>query len=110
MRTAVVALGDSGHSRAERHALALARHGDVDFVCADSSARASLGGGRTRIRLHPVPAAADSPVGGDGRWRRAPVRAIANAYRASRLFVRLMRLPRPDVFLVQTPTVSTLPV
>ena len=105
MRTAVIVLGDLGRSpRMQYHAVSLAAAGsDVDLI--------GLAG------AEPFPAVKDSP---HIRYHRLPDRAFAGRARggvrkfvwgsalratgqAVRLFGTLMRLPKPDVILVQNP-------
>jgi beta-1,4-mannosyltransferase len=113
MRTAVVGLAAPVCShRTERHALALARHGEVDLVCPSNTALSSAIAATAAVHVHRL-TGMRGPGGPDGGRRRriALVSAAGTAWRGWRLFWRLMRLPRPDVLLVQTPPATpTLPV
>src|SRR5688572_19354071 len=105
MRTAVIVLGDLGRSpRMQYHAASLAAlGGDVDLIGLDGAPTIAAVSGNPRIRCHRLPDRAFA-----GRAKRG-VRtfvigsALRAAGQAARLFRTLMRIPKPDVILVQNP-------
>ena len=113
MRTAVIVLGDLGRSpRMQYHAVSLAASGsDVDLVGLEGAPPIPAVAGHSRIHCHRL---------GDrafARRERGGIRRflLGSALRASgqavRLFSLLMRLPKPDVILVQNPpAVPTLSI
>ena len=105
MRTAVIVLGDLGRSpRMQYHAASLAASGgDVDLIGLEGSPPIAAVSGQSRIRVHRLH---DRAFAGRARagvsrfvWGSA-LRALSHAVR---LFATLMRIPRPDVILVQNP-------
>ena len=112
MRAAVVVAGDLGRSpRMQYHAHALAVNGvDVDFVGYDGAALPARITRDPRITVHRI---AESRL----RFRGGstigyPLLASIDAVRLALRFLRaLMRVPRPDLLLVQNPpALPTLPV
>jgi beta-1,4-mannosyltransferase len=105
MRTAVIVLGDLGRSpRMQYHAASLAASGgDVDLIGLEGSPPITAVSGQSRIRVHRLHdrAFAGRARGGVSRfvWGSA-LRALSHAVR---LFSTLMRIPKPDVILVQNP-------
>lgn len=113
MRTAVIVLGDLGRSpRMQYQAVSLADRGDeVDLVGLVGAPPIPAVSNHPRIHIHPLPdhAVSARARGAAGRF------VLASAVRAARhgyaLFRTLMRLPAPDVILVQNPpAVPTLGV
>jgi beta-1,4-mannosyltransferase len=105
MRTAVVVLGDLGRSpRMQYHALAAAVNGaDVDLVGLEGApVHAAL---TAEPRLHSLRLSDRRFSGRSGKAPRTFVlmSAARAASQATRLFAALMRLPKPDVILVQNP-------
>jgi beta-1,4-mannosyltransferase len=105
MRTAVIVIGDLGRSpRMQYHAVSLAAAGsDVDLIGLEGAPTVPAVSGNARIRCHRLPdrAFAGRATGGVRRfvWGSA-LRAVGQA---ARLFWTLMRIPKPDVILVQNP-------
>src|SRR5688500_5473138 len=105
MRTAVIVLGDVGRSpRMQYHAVSLAAAGsDVDLIGLEGAAPIPAVATNARIRVHRLRdrAFAGRARGGVRRfvWGSA-LRAVGQGVR---LFGTLIRIPRPDVILVQTP-------
>lgn len=113
MRTAVIVLGDLGRSpRMQYHAVSLAASGsDVDLVGLEGTPPAPAVSGNPRIHCHRLGdrAFAHRDKGGISRFVLGSV--LRASGQAVRLFSLLMRLPKPDVILVQNPpAVPTLPV
>ena len=105
MRTAVIVLGDVGRSpRMQYHAVSLAAAGgDVDLIGLEGAAPIPAVATNARIRVHRL---SDRAFAGRGRggvrrfvWGSA-LRALGQGVR---LFATLMRIPKPDVILVQNP-------
>ena len=105
MRTAVIVLGDVGRSpRMQYHAVSLAAAGgDVDLIGLEGAAPIPAVVTSSRIHVHRL---ADRAFAGRARggvrqfvWGSA-LRALGQAVR---LFATLMRIPKPDVILVQNP-------
>src|SRR5687767_7069338 len=105
MRTAVIVLGDVGRSpRMQYHAASLAAAGgEVDLIGLDGTPPIPAVAGNVHIRVHRLSdrAFAQRATGGVRRfvWGSA-FRALGQAVR---LFSTLMRIPKPDVILVQNP-------
>jgi beta-1,4-mannosyltransferase len=105
MRTAVIVLGDVGRSpRMQYHAVSLAAAGgDVDLIGLEGAAPIPAVTTNARIRVHRFSdrAFAGRARGGVRRfvWGSA-LRALGQGVR---LFATLMRIPKPDVILVQNP-------
>lgn len=113
MRTAVVVLEDVGRSlRMQYHALSLAERGDeVDFIGFAGTPPLPAVSAHPRIHVHDLVHRAAQPwaSGGTGRFVVAAVLRAARV--AFALFGTLMRVPSPDVILVQNPpAVPTLGV
>src|SRR5687768_15983536 len=113
MRTAVIVLGDVGRSpRMQYHAVSLAAAGgDVDLIGLEGAAPIPAVATNARIRVHRLSdrAFAGRARGGVRRfvWGSA-LRALGQGVR---LFAILMRIPKPDVILVQNPpAVPTLSI
>jgi beta-1,4-mannosyltransferase len=113
MRTAVIVLGDLGRSpRMQYHAVSLAAAGaEVDLVGLEGAPVVPAVSVNARIRCHRLP---DRAFAGrrKGGVRRYVWSSVFRAFgQASRLFGTLLRLPRPDVILVQNPpAVPTLAI
>jgi beta-1,4-mannosyltransferase len=105
MRTAIIVLGDVGRSpRMQYHAVSLAAAGsDVDLIGLEGAAPIAAVATNARIRVHRLSdrAFAGRARGGVRRfvWGSA-LRAVGQGMR---LFATLMRIPKPDVILVQNP-------
>ena len=105
MRTAVIVLGDLGRSpRMQYHAASLAAAGgEVDLIGLEGAPLQPTVASQSRIRAHRLRdrAFAGRARGGVRRfvWGSA-LRALGQAMR---LFARLMRVPKPDLILVQNP-------
>lgn len=105
MRTAVIVIGDLGRSpRMQYHAVSLAAAGsEVDLIGLEGAPTVPAVSANARIRCHRLPdrAFAGRATGGIRRfvWGSA-LRAVGQAVR---LFWTLMRIPKPDVILVQNP-------
>ena len=105
MRTAVIVLGDLGRSpRMQYHAASLAAAGgEVDLIGLEGAPLQPTVASQSRIREHRLHdrAFAGRARGGVRRfvWGSA-LRALGQAMR---LFVRLMRVPKPELILVQNP-------
>ena len=113
MRTAVIVLGDLGRSpRMQYHAVSLAAAGaEVDLVGLEGAPVVPAVSGNPRIRCHRLSdrTFAGRSKGGVRRyvWGSA-FRALAQG---AQLFGVLMRVPKPDVILVQNPpAVPTLSI
>jgi beta-1,4-mannosyltransferase len=108
MQTAVVVLGDLGRSpRMQYHALALAvNEATVDLVGLEGAPVHAALTAETRVRTHRLPDRSFRSRLSGGRRRYVWMSAARAAGQASRLFSALMRLPKPDVILVQTPPAS----
>ncbi len=84
------------------HALALAAEGAVDLVGPDHDAPDPAVAGESRIRVHTLaPWPARDRTRGEERFR--VVAFMLTLRRSWQIASRLLRLPRPDVILVQTP-------
>ena len=105
MRTAVIVIGDLGRSpRMQYHAVSLAGAGsDVDLIGLEGAPTVPAVSGHARIRCHRLRdrAFAGRETGGVRRFVWGS--ALRAAGQAMRLFSTLMRIPRPDVILVQNP-------
>ena len=105
MRTAVIVLGDLGRSpRMQYHAASLAAAGsDVDLIGLDGAATIPAISADPRIRCPRLPdrAFANRARGGVRRFVLGSV--LRAAVQGMRLFGTLMRIPKPDVILVQNP-------
>lgn len=105
MRTAVIVIGDLGRSpRMQYHALSLAAAGgEVDLIGLDGAAVMPPVASSSRIRVHRLPdrAFAGRATGGVRKFVLAS--AMRGVGQARRLMWTLMRIPRPDVILVQNP-------
>ncbi|MBY0493170.1 MAG: glycosyltransferase [Cyanobacteria bacterium] len=105
MRTAVIVIGDLGRSpRMQYHAASLAAAGsDVDLIGLEGAAVMPALAADARITIHRFPdrSFAGRSKGGVRRFVYSSVlRALGQGLR---LFGALMRVPRPDVILVQNP-------
>src|SRR5688572_26473720 len=105
MRTAVIVLGDLGRSpRMQYHAASLAAAGgEVDLIGLEGAPLLPTVASQSRIRAHRLRdrAFAGRARGGVRRfvWGSA-LRALGQAMR---LFATLMRVPKPELILVQNP-------
>jgi beta-1,4-mannosyltransferase len=105
MRTAVIVIGDLGRSpRMQYHAAALAAAGsDVDLIGLEGAAVMPALASDARIHVHRLP---DRSFAGrsKGGVRRFVLSSVARGIgQAVRLFATLVRIPKPDVILVQNP-------
>ena len=108
-RVCVVVIGDIGHSpRMQMHSLSLARTGfDVDLVGHVSSRPYEEVCSNSDIRLHGVSEAPDF----NRLMPRIMAWALRIVWQTVSLFICMIRLPAPDVILVQNPpSVPSLPV
>lgn len=105
MRTAVIVLGDLGRSpRMQYHAASLAAAGaDVDLIGLDGAPTVPAVATNPRIRCHRLPDRAFGGRSKGGVRRFVWGSAFRAAGQAARLLGTLMRIPRPDVLLVQNP-------
>jgi beta-1,4-mannosyltransferase len=86
------------------HALALAvNEGDVDLVGLEGAPVHAALTAESRLRSHRLGDRAFSSRRSQGRRRFVWMSAARASMQASRLFAMLMRLPKPDVILVQNP-------
>lgn len=113
MRTAVIVLGDLGRSpRMQYHAVSLAAAGgDVDLIGLEGTPPIPAVAGSARIRCHRLTDRSFAGRGKSGIRRFVAASALRAGSQGARLFSLLMRLPRPDVILVQNPpAVPTLAI
>jgi beta-1,4-mannosyltransferase len=105
MRTAVIVLGDLGRSpRMQYHALSLAEAGsDVDLVGLDGAAIVPAVLSNARIHVHRLHDRGFAGRSKGGVRRFVFASAARAAGQACRLFLLLMRIPKPDTILVQNP-------
>jgi beta-1,4-mannosyltransferase len=105
MRTAVIVIGDLGRSpRMQYHALSLAAAGgEVDLIGLDGAAVLPAITSNPRIRVHRMPDRAFAGRASGGVKRFVVGSAMRGVGQARRLFTMLMRIPKPDVILVQNP-------
>src|SRR5918993_2955509 len=103
MRTAVVVLGDLGRSpRMQYHALALAVNGgDVDLVGLEGAPVHAALTAEPRVRSHRLSDHSFKSRASRGRTRFVWMSAARASMQATSLLSTLLRLPRPDVILVQ---------
>lgn len=105
MRTAVIVIGDLGRSpRMQYHAASLAAAGsDVDLIGLEGAAVMPAVASNPRIHVHRMSdrAFANRAKGGVGRFVFSS--AARGFGQAMRLFRILMRIPKPDLILVQNP-------
>ena len=105
MRTAVVVLGDLGRSpRMQYHALALAAEGaDVDLIGLEGAPLHAALTAEARVHSHRLSDRAFRSRLARGRSRFIWMSAARASMQASALLSTLLRLPKPDVILVQNP-------
>jgi beta-1,4-mannosyltransferase len=105
MRTAVVVLGDLGRSpRMQYHALAAAASGaDVDLIGLEGAPLHAALTAEPRLRSHRLSDRAFSTRASRGVRRFVLLSAARASLQSARLLAALLRLPRPDVILVQNP-------
>src|SRR5690348_2004053 len=105
MRTVVVVLGDLGRSpRMQYHALALAVNaGDVDLVGLEGAPLHAALTAEPRLRSHRLSDGTFKSRAAGGRRRFVWMSAARAAIQASGLLKTLLRLPKPDVIIVQNP-------
>ena len=86
------------------HALALAvNEGDVDLVGLEGSPVHAALTAETRLKTHRLPDRAFRSRAAGGRRRYVWMSGARAALQASQLFSTLVRLPKPDTILVQSP-------
>jgi beta-1,4-mannosyltransferase len=105
MRTAVIVIGDLGRSpRMQYHAASLAAAGgDVDLIGLEGADVAPIVAGNPRIHVHRL---SDRSFAGraKGGVRRFVYGSLLRGIgQGLRLFVTLMRIPKPHAILVQNP-------
>lgn len=113
MRTAVIVLGDLGRSpRMQYHAASLAASGaGVDLIGLEGAAPIPAVAANPRIHCHRLSDRTFSGRERGGVRRFVLGSALRAMGQAVQLFAMLMRIPKPDVILVQNPpAVPTLPV
>jgi beta-1,4-mannosyltransferase len=113
MRTAVVVIGDLGRSpRMQYHALAAAVNGaDVDLMGLEGAPLHAALTAEPRLHSHRLSDGGFSSRTKHGGGRFVILSAARAVVQSTRLFAALMRLPKPDVILVQNPpAVPTLSV
>ena len=105
MRTAVIVIGDLGRSpRMQYHAVSLAAAGsEVDLIGLEGAPTVPAVSENPRIRVHRLPDRAFAGRATGGVRRFVWGSALRAAGQAARLFSTLMRIPKPDVILVQNP-------
>lgn len=105
MRTAVVVLGDLGRSpRMQYHALAAAvNDGTVDLVGLEGAPVHTALTAEPRLRSHRLSDRVFTSRTGRGVRRFVLLSAARASLQAARLLTALLRLPKPDVILVQNP-------
>ena len=105
MRTAVIVIGDLGRSpRMQYHAVSLAAAGsEVDLIGLEGAPTVPAVSENPRIRCHRLPDRAFAGRATGGVRRFVWGSALRAAGQAVRLFSTLMRIPKPDVILVQNP-------
>ncbi len=105
MRTAVIVIGDLGRSpRMQYHAASLAAAGsDVDLIGLEGAAVMPAVASNPRIHVHRMPDRAFANRAKGGVRRFVFSSAARGLGQAMRLFRILMRIPKPDLILVQNP-------
>jgi len=105
MRTAVIVIGDLGRSpRMQYHAVSLAAAGsEVDLIGLEGAPTVPAVSDNARIRCHRLRDRAFAGREKGGIRRFVWGSALRAAGQAARLFSTLMRIPKPDVILVQNP-------
>jgi beta-1,4-mannosyltransferase len=107
MQTTVVVLGDLGRSpRMQYHALSLAvNDGSVDLIGLEGAPLHARLTAESRVRTHRLRDGFASRTTG-GRRRFLWLSAVRAVTHAGRLLTTLLRVPKPDVILVQNPPAS----
>jgi beta-1,4-mannosyltransferase len=105
MRTAVVVLGDLGRSpRMQYHALAAALNGaQVDLIGLEGAPLHAALTAEARLRSHRLPDRAFGKRAQGGPRRFVLLSAARASLQAARLLKALLRIPKPNVILVQNP-------
>ena len=105
MRTAVIVIGDLGRSpRMQYHAASLAAAGsDVDLIGLEGTAVMPVVSSNPRIHVHRMPDRAFANRAKGGVRRFVFSSAARGLGQAMRMFSLLMRIPKPDLILVQNP-------
>ena len=105
MRTAVIVIGDLGRSpRMQYHAASLAAAGsDVDLIGLEGAAVMPAVASNPRIHVHRMPDRSFMNRAKGGVTRFVFSSAARGLGQAMRLFRVLMRIPKPDLVLVQNP-------
>ena len=111
MRTAVVVLGDLGRSpRMQYHALALAVNGgEVDLIGLEGAPVHAALTAEPRVHSHRLTDRGFASRASKGRARFVWMSAARASLQSRKLLSTLLRLPKPDIILVQNPpSVPTL--
>ena len=105
MRTAVIVIGDLGRSpRMQYHAASLAAAGsDVDLIGLEGAAVMPAVASNPRIHVHRIPDRSFVNRAKGGIRRFVFSSAARGLEQAMRLFRILVRIPKPDLILVQNP-------
>ena len=105
MRTAVIVLGDLGRSpRMQYHAASLAAAGgEVDLIGLEGAPTIPAVSSQPRIRIHRLRDRAFAGRASGGVRRFVWGSALRALGQAMRLFATLMRVPKPELILVQNP-------
>jgi beta-1,4-mannosyltransferase len=105
MRTAVIVIGDLGRSpRMQYHALSLAAAGsDVDLIGLEGAAAIPAVDSNPRIHVHRLSDRAFARRSSGGVQRFLFGSVMRGMGQAVRLLATLLRIPKPDVVLVQDP-------
>ena len=105
MRTAVIVIGDLGRSpRMQYHALSLASAGgDVDLIGLEGAAVSPSIATNPRIHVHRMRDRSFAARTKGGVRRFVFGSAMRGLSQGARLFAMLMRIPKPNVILVQNP-------
>lgn len=105
MRSAVIVIGDLGRSpRMQYHALSLAAAGsDVDLIGLEGTAVLPAVSSQSRINVHRLPDKSFAGRAKGGVRRFVLGSALRGVGQSVRLLLALLRIPKPNVILVQNP-------